>query len=104
MEKTYGARTKERPRGGRPGAGGRGRDREGGPGPKRFFRKKICRFCSEKIEGIDYKDSEHLGKFLTERGKIIGRRITGNCAKHQRALVRTIKRARHAALLPFQAE
>jgi small subunit ribosomal protein S18 len=53
---------------------------------------------------IEYPDVERLGKFLTEKGKIIARRITGNCAKHQRALARAIKRARHAALLPFQAE
>lgn len=83
----------------------RGRDRgdsqERGPRGGRFFRKKICRFCSEKISLIDFKDSERLNKFLTEKGKIIGRRITGNCAKHQRALARAIKRARHTALLPF---
>lgn len=53
---------------------------------------------------IDYKDPERLSKFLTEKGKIIARRITGNCAKHQRALTRAIKRARHAALLSFQLE
>jgi len=53
---------------------------------------------------IDYKDTERLSRFLTEKGKIIGRRITGNCAKHQHALARSIKRARHAALLPFLAE
>ena len=70
----------------------------------RFFRKKFCRFCGEKVAVIDYKEVERLAKFLTEKGKIIARRITGNCAKHQRALARAIKRARHAALLPFQAE
>jgi len=70
----------------------------------RFFRKKFCRFCGEKVTLIDYKEVERLAKFLTEKGKIIARRITGNCAKHQRALARAIKRARHAALLPFQAE
>lgn len=84
----------------------RDRDREGpgGRGGGRFFRKKVCRFCSEKIALIDYKDVERLARFLTERGKIIGRRITGNCAKHQRALTRSIKRARHTAFLPFQTE
>ena len=83
----------------------RDRDREGGPGGRgRFFRKKSCRFCSEKITLIDYKAIERLGRFLTEKGKIIGRRTTGNCAKHQRMLARAIKQARHAALLPFQAE
>lgn len=82
----------------------RDRDREGGPRGGRFFRKKICRFCSEKVSFIDYKEAERLAKFLTEKGKIIGRRITGNCAKHQRALAGAIKRSRHAALLPFQTE
>ena len=79
------------------------RDYPGGP-RGRFFRKKACRFCSEKVTTLDYKEVERLGKFLTEKGKIIGRRITGNCAKHQRALARAIKRARHAALLPFVTE
>lgn len=83
----------------------RDRDKEGGAGPRgRFFRKKVCRFCSEKVTLVDYKDVERLAKFLTEKGKIIARRITGNCAKHQRALAHAIKRSRHAALLPFQAE
>ena len=87
----------------------RDRDRDSRGGPRdgrggRFFRKKNCRFCAEKVTLIDYKDIERLGKFLTEKGKLIGRRITGNCAKHQRALARAIKRARHIALLPFQAE
>ena len=83
----------------------RDRDRSSqGPGGGRFFRKKVCRFCSEKVTLIDYKEMDRLGKFLTEKGKIIGRRITGNCAKHQRLLARAIKRARHSALLPFQAE
>lgn len=83
----------------------RDRDREGASPRGRFFRKKSCRFCGEKPPTpIDYKDVERLAKFLTEKGKIIGRRITGNCAKHQRVLVRAIKRARHAALVPFQTE
>lgn len=82
-----------------------GRSEREGSGPRtRFFRKKVCRFCADKVPLIDYKEAERLGRFLTEKGKIIGRRITGNCAKHQRALARAIKRARHAALLPFQAE
>lgn len=76
-------------------------DRSGGG---RFFRKKTCRFCSERVSLIDYKDVDRLEKFLTERGKIISRRVTGNCARHQRLLARAIKRARHSALLPFQAE
>ncbi len=68
-----------------------------------FFRKKVCRFCSEKIEGIDYKDVERLLKFITERGKITPSRLSGLCATHQRLLARAIKRARHIALLPFTA-
>ena len=83
----------------------RDRDRDDRGGPRgRFFRKKTCRFCSEKVALIDYKDVERLSKFLTEKGKIIGRRITGNCAGHQRALARAIKRARHSALVPFLLE
>ena len=83
---------------------GRGRDRDEKSPRGRFFRKKFCRFCGEKISAIDYKDAEKLAKYLTEKGKIIARRITGNCAKHQRGLAHAIKRARHAALLSFQAE
>jgi len=74
-------------------------------GPRgRFFRKKFCRFCGDKNSLIDYKDAERLAKFLTEKGKIVARRITGNCAKHQGTLTQAIKRARHAALIPFQLE
>lgn len=80
------------------------RGRDAGFARGRFFRKRVCRFCSEKLPLADYKDIDRLSKFLTEKGKIIGRRITGNCAKHQGALARAIKRARHAALLPFLAE
>ena len=70
----------------------------------RFFRKKFCRFCGDRTSMIDYEDAERLAKFLTEKGKIVARRITGNCAKHQGALTKAIKRARHAALVPFQLE
>ena len=66
--------------------------------------KKICRFCEEKIEYIDYRDEKRLLKFTTEQGKIIPRRISGNCAKHQRELKKAIKRARHLALIPFVAD
>lgn len=76
----------------------------GGPGGPRFFRKKTCRFCSEGTSYVDFKESEKLTRFLTEKGKVIPRRITGNCAKHQRMLARAIKRARHAALIAFQFE
>jgi small subunit ribosomal protein S18 len=71
---------------------------------KRFLRKKICRFCADKILLIDYKDVRRLRNLITERGKIIPRRISGNCARHQRQLTVAIKRARHLALMPFTVE
>lgn len=64
-------------------------------------RRKVCVFCEEKINYIDYKDSSRLHKFISERGKILPRRISGTCAKHQRELQTAIKRARHVALLPY---
>ena len=64
-------------------------------------KKKVCVFCAEKVENIDYKDVARLRKFTSERAKILPRRITGTCAKHQRELTEAIKRARHVALLPF---
>ena len=67
-------------------------------------RKRVCGFCVDKVEAIDYKDFNKLKKYITERGKILPRRISGNCAKHQRQLTIAIKRARHMALLPFTAE
>ncbi len=67
-------------------------------------RKRVCAFCIDKIESIDYKDGGKLRKYVTERGKILPRRISGNCAKHQRQLTTAVKRARHMALLPFTAE
>ena len=67
-------------------------------------RKRVCSFCVEKAESIDYKEVGQLRKFITERGKILPRRISGNCAKHQRQLTVAIKRARNVALLPFTAE
>lgn len=66
--------------------------------------KRTCRFCEAKEEYIDYKDDRRLAKFITEQGKIIPRRITGTCAKHQRQLTTAIKRARHLALLPFVSD
>ncbi len=63
-------------------------------------RKKVCMFCADKVEYIDYKDAK-LRKFISERGKILPRRISGTCAKHQRELNTAIKRARHVALLPY---
>jgi small subunit ribosomal protein S18 len=64
-------------------------------------RKKICNFCAEKAEVIDYKDALKLRKYVSERSKILPRRITGTCAKHQRDLTIAIKRARHIALIPY---
>src|SRR5438132_1948473 len=74
----------------------------GKPGGKgRFARRKVCRFCADKNVGIDYKDPQTLKYFITDRGKIIPRRISGNCAKHQRKVSVAIKRARMIALMPF---
>jgi len=75
----------------------------GGKGGKVFFKKKVCKFCAQKMK-IDYKDADTLRRFITERGKILPRRITGTCAKHQRALALAIKQARSIALLPYVAE
>lgn len=66
-------------------------------------RRKVCRFCADRQMGIDYKDTRTLGNFITERGKIVPSRITGNCARHQRQLTGAIKRARTVALLPFSS-
>ena len=67
-------------------------------------RRKVCVFCQDKVEKIDYKDVAKLRKFITEKGKILPRRMTGTCAAHQRELAKAIKRARIAALLPFKGE
>ena len=67
-------------------------------------RRKVCSFCVYKVDHIDYKDVAKLRRFVTERGKILPRRISGNCAKHQRQVTVAIKRARNIALLPFTAE
>lgn len=75
----------------------------GGNRPRRSHRK-TCAFCAEKVESIDYKDAAKLRKFVSERGKILPRRMTGTCAKHQRELTTAIKRARQVALLPFIAD
>jgi small subunit ribosomal protein S18 len=72
-------------------------------GTDRKGKRKSCRFCADKIVTIDYKDSNRLRNFLTERGKIVPRRISGNCARHQRILTLAIKRARNMALLPFSS-
>jgi small subunit ribosomal protein S18 len=67
-------------------------------------RKRVCSFCVDKIEGIDYKETQKLRKYITERGKILPRRISGNCAKHQRQVTIAIKRARNIALLPYMID
>ena len=87
-----------------PGSGPRGPGRgPGGPGGRgKFFRrKKVCKFCTEKIDAISYRDVKLLGQFVAERGKIVPRRLTGVCTTHQRRLTRAIKQARNIALLPF---
>ena len=66
--------------------------------------RKVCSFCVDKVEEIDYKDVAKLRRYITERGKILPRRISGNCAKHQRQMTTAIKRARNVALLPFTCE
>jgi small subunit ribosomal protein S18 len=98
--------------GGRGAGGGRGGPRDGGAGGaggaggKRFFfrRRKVCKFCADKIDYVDYKDVKLLGSFVPERGKILPRRMFGTCAEHQRKVTLAIKRARHIALLPFAGE
>jgi small subunit ribosomal protein S18 len=67
-------------------------------------RKKVCRFCENKIDFIDFKDERSLRRFVTERGKIVPRRISGNCARHQRKLTTAIKRSRYMAILAFASE
>ncbi len=71
---------------------------------RRRGKKRVCSFCEDKIEVIDFKDVPRLKKYITERGKILPRRISGNCAKHQRMLTLAIKRARNVALLPYTVE
>jgi small subunit ribosomal protein S18 len=86
-----------RPRGEREG----GREQSGGK--RRYVRKKFCRFCAEKELALDYKNAYMIKQFVSERGKIVPRRISGNCAKHQRKLTMEIKKARIVALIPFTA-
>ena len=90
-------------RGGRPISGSQqptGTDK-GGQKKQYFRRKKVCRFCVEKVDDINYKDVRMLGSFLTERGKIVPRRLSGVCTPHQKRLAEAIKQARSIALLPF---
>lgn len=71
---------------------------------KRRTKKKVCAFCADKATHIDYKEVQKLKKYITERGKILPRRISGNCAIHQRDLTQAIKKARHMALIPYTVE
>ena len=89
--------------GGRGGAAGRGDKKEQG---KRYFfrRRKVCKFCADKIDYVDYKDVKLLSQFVPERGKILARRMFGTCAEHQRKLTEAVNRARHIALLPYAAD
>jgi len=95
--------------GGSGGAGGRGRgrgdkktgDKVQGQRRPMFRRRKVCKFCADKIDDINYKDVKLLGPFVPERGKILPRRISGTCAMHQRKLQTAIKRARQLALIPY---
>jgi small subunit ribosomal protein S18 len=103
---------------GRPGGGGGGGGRGAGGdrgkgagagkdgGGKRYFfrRRKVCKFCADKIDYVDYKDVKLISQFVPERGKILPRRMFGTCAEHQRKLTEAIKRARHIALLPYAAD
>ena len=96
------------PRGGRGGDRGKGGGARGGQkeaGKRYFFRRrKVCKFCADKIDYVDYKDVKLLSAFVPERGKVLPRRMFGTCAEHQRKLTLAIKRARNIALLPFAAE
>jgi small subunit ribosomal protein S18 len=77
----------------------------GGGGRKQYFRRrKVCKFCEEKIDVVDYKDVRLIEQFVSERGKILPRRLTGTCSPHQHLLTTAIKRARNIALLPFASE
>jgi small subunit ribosomal protein S18 len=90
--------------GGRPDRGPR-RGGPGGPGGRKqyFRRRKVCKFCDEKIDVIDYKDVRMVSQFVSDRGKILPRRLTGTCSPHQRLLTVAIKRARNLAFIPFAA-
>ena len=87
-------------------SGGRGRGPAKPPGRKKVFfrRRKVCKFCAEHLDYIDYKDTRQVQQFILERAKILPRRISGTCARHQRMVQQAIKRARHLALLPFVSD
>jgi small subunit ribosomal protein S18 len=102
--KAFSARGRDDKKGGAGGRGGAGAGAKD-QGKRYFFRRrKVCKFCADKIDYIDYKDVKLLGPFAPERGKILPRRMFGTCAEHQRTLTLAIKRARAIALLPFAAE
>ncbi|HET9467571.1 MAG TPA: 30S ribosomal protein S18 [Vicinamibacterales bacterium] len=86
------------------GRGGRGGDKKDDKKRTLFRRRKVCKFCADKIDDINYKDVKLLSGFVPERGKILPRRMFGTCAEHQRKLTLAIKRARNIALLPFAAD
>jgi small subunit ribosomal protein S18 len=91
--------------GAKPGAGGRAGAAGKDAGKRYFFRRrKVCKFCADKIDYIDYKDVKLLSSFVPERGKVLPRRMFGTCAEHQRKLTLAIKRARNIALLAFAAD
>ena len=94
--KSFGAK-----KGGRGGAGAQGKDGQRRP---MFRRRKVCKFCADKIDDINYKDAKLLGAFVPERGKILPRRISGTCALHQRKLRTALMRARQLALIPYTSE
>ena len=79
-------------------------NRDSRPRGGRKGRKKVCAFCVDKIQDIDYKDVPRLRRYLSDRGKIVPRRVTGTCARHQRQLTTAIKRARHLAFLPYVSD
>ena len=105
-ETTTTAETTQQPQAQAPAAEGAGPrpERRRGRGGGRFGRRRVCSFCVDKAESIDYKDPGKLRRYVSDRGKIEPRRKTGTCARHQRMLTIALKRARHLALLPFTAE
>ena len=107
-EMAFGDRASGGGRGGPGGGRGGGREERGGGGSdmdrgggRGFGRRKVCRYCADKNLKVDYKNAADLKYFVTERGKIVPRRISGNCARHQREVATAIKRGRNVALLPY---
>ena len=94
----------KRSAGGGKGRAAQGQGKDGQQRRPMFRRRKVCKFCADKIDDINYKDVKLIGAFVPERGKILPRRISGNCATHQRMLAEAIKRARNIALLPYTTD